>query len=165
MTAAYAAEICPIQLRGYATSFISFCWGSGSFIASGVVRGALNISGDWGWKMPYALQWFWPVLLLSTVIFAPESPWWLVRQGRVDDAKQVLRRTANPGYWDSRNIDAYIAVIQHTDELERAEIRSGSFWEMWKGTNLRRTEIQMGVWVIEVFSGTAMSKLPHISLM
>jgi hypothetical protein len=35
LTAAYAAEICPIQLRGYSTSFISMCWGMGSFIASG----------------------------------------------------------------------------------------------------------------------------------
>ena len=35
LSASYAAEICPIQLRGVAISFISMCWGMGSFIASG----------------------------------------------------------------------------------------------------------------------------------
>lgn len=35
LTATYAAEICPIQLRGIATSYISMCWGFGGFIASG----------------------------------------------------------------------------------------------------------------------------------
>jgi SP family general alpha glucoside:H+ symporter-like MFS transporter len=38
-------------------------------------------------------------------------------------------------------MDGYIAVIQHTDELERADAKKGSFWEVFKGTNLRRTEI------------------------
>ena len=108
--------------------------------------------------MAYAIQWIWPVPLLIAAFFAPESPWWLVRQGRVDDAKKVLRRVACAGYWEDRNIDAYIAVIQHTDEIERVEAKSGSFWEIFKGTNLRRTEIQMGVWACQVWSGTA-SKL------
>ncbi|RSH93089.1 hypothetical protein EHS25_007442 [Saitozyma podzolica] len=157
LTAAYAAEICPIQLRGYSTSFISMCWGMGSFIASGVDRGALNIQGNWGWRMAYAVQWAWPVPLAIAAFFAPESPWWLVRKGRIDDAKKVLNRISMKGYWEDRNIDAYIEVIKHTDVLERAQAKSGSFWEIWKGTNLRRTEIQMGVWACQVFSGTAMT--------
>lgn len=85
------------------------------------------------------------------------GPWWLVRQNRVDDAKKVLNRISNEDYWKSRNIDAYIAVIKHTDEIEKAEAASGSFWDLWKGSNLRRTEIQMGVWAMQVLSGTAMT--------
>jgi SP family general alpha glucoside:H+ symporter-like MFS transporter len=80
-----------------------------------------------------------------------------MRKGRVDDAKAVLIRTASPGYWDTRNIDAYLAVIKHTDDIERAEAKSGSFWDLWRGSNLRRTEIQMGVWACQVWSGTAMT--------
>ena len=85
--------------------------------------------------------------------FAPESPLWLVRKGRVDEAKAVLVRVAHPGYWDSRNIDAYVAVIKHTDDIERTEAKSGSFRDMWRGTNLRRTLIVMGVfWMCPRFS-------------
>ncbi|ORX36725.1 trehalose transport-related protein [Kockovaella imperatae] len=158
LSASYAAEVCPIQLRGYAMGFISFCWGSGSFIASGVNRAALDVQSQWGWRMGYCVQWLWPCLLLPLAYFAPESPYWLVRQGRVDEAKQVLTRVARPGYWDSRNIDAYVAVIKHTDDIERTEAKSSSFWEMWRGTNRRRTLIVMGVFgCVPVFSGTAMT--------
>jgi SP family general alpha glucoside:H+ symporter-like MFS transporter len=117
----------------------------------------LNISGDWSWRLPFVLQWIWPVILISGVFWAPESPWWLVRKGRIEDAKQTLIRTASKGYWDSRNIDAYIAVIQHTDDLERADAASGSWREMFKGSNRRRTEVEMGCWAIQVWSGTAMT--------
>jgi len=97
------------------------------------------------------------VPLLVVAFFAPESPWWLVRKGRVEDAKKTLTRTAAPGYWTTRNIDAYIAVLKYTDEMERAETAGATFWDLWKGTNLRRTEIQMLAWACQVWSGTAMT--------
>lgn len=46
LTAAYSVELCPIALRGVATSFISLAWGTGSFIASGVVKGSLDIHSE-----------------------------------------------------------------------------------------------------------------------
>ena len=107
--------------------------------------------------MAYCVQWAWPVPLLFLAFFAPESPWWLVRQGRTEDAKKVLTRISSPGYWADKNIDAYIAVLKHTDEIERAESAGASFKDLWKGTNRRRTEIQMGAWACQVWSGTAMT--------
>lgn len=189
LTAAYAAEICPIKLRGLAASFISMAWGFGGFLSSGMARAALSIDGDWSWRMPYVLQFVWPVPLFIVAWFAPESkcqvigtgtwladtvhmdthmdasnlflvaecfasgvigadwrtgPYWLVRKGRLEDAKDSLKRTASKGYYDTRSLDGYIAYIKHTDDLERAEASTGSVWEMFKGTNLRRTEIMMG---------------------
>lgn len=58
MTAAYAVELCPIRLRGQATSFISMAWGTGGFISAGVNRAALKLHGDLGWKLPYMLRTF-----------------------------------------------------------------------------------------------------------
>lgn len=103
------------------------------------------------------MQWAWPVPLFIGALFAPESPYFLVRKGREEEARAALTRIAQPGYWDTRNLDAYIAVIKHTDALERAEAKSSSFWELFKGTNFRRTEVMMGVWGIQVYSGTAMT--------
>lgn len=48
-------------------------WGMGGFLSSGMARAALNISGDWSWRMPYCLQWVWPVPLFILAWFAPES--------------------------------------------------------------------------------------------
>ena len=63
------------------------CWGMGLFLGAGVVRGTIEIQGQWAWRMPYALQvrstslgitltpqqWVWPVPLFLAVFFAPES--------------------------------------------------------------------------------------------
>lgn len=56
LTTAYAAEICPTAIRGYLTAWVSMCWGAGSFLAAGVLRGSLNLSGDAGWKVPYGVS-------------------------------------------------------------------------------------------------------------
>lgn len=110
-----------------------------------------------GWRMAYCVQWVWPVPLLAAAYFAPESPWWLIRHGHTEEAKKTLVRIARRGYWDDQKIDAYIAVIKHTDDMEKAEAAKGSFWDLWRGSNLRRTEIEGGVWAMQVFSGTAMT--------
>lgn len=71
------------------------------------------------------------------------DPYWLVRQKRFEEAKSVFKRIASEGYYDERSLEAYIAYIKHTDELEKAEAAQGSFKEMFKGTNLRRTEAML----------------------
>ena len=49
------------------------CWGTGGFLSSGVLRGSLSLPGDMAWKLPFGLQWIWPVPLLVAAYFAPES--------------------------------------------------------------------------------------------
>jgi hypothetical protein len=49
------------------------CWGIGAFLAAGILRGTLNLGGDAAWKVPYALQWLWPVPLFIIAWMAPES--------------------------------------------------------------------------------------------
>ncbi|GFZ44894.1 hypothetical protein JCM24511_02620 [Saitozyma sp. JCM 24511] len=159
LTTAYASEICPINMRGYLAAWASMGWGGGRFISTGVLRAALTYTGDWGWKMPYAVQWMWPVPLIVIVLFAPESPWWLVRQGRMEDAKAVIKRTARPGYYADNEVAGYAEYMRHADALDRADRAKGSFIDMFRGTNLRRTEIQMGVWVIQQWNGNAITNL------
>lgn len=73
LTVAYAAEICPINMRGYLAAYSSVGWGGGRFVSTGVVRGCLGLPGDLAWRIPYAVQWIWPVPLLLAAYWAPES--------------------------------------------------------------------------------------------
>lgn len=57
----------------FLTTFVSMCWGIGAFLAAGTLRGTLGLSGDLPWKIPYALQWIWPVPLAIVAYMAPES--------------------------------------------------------------------------------------------
>ncbi|KAK4949951.1 hypothetical protein LTR10_011793 [Elasticomyces elasticus] len=155
ITTAYAAEVTPTALRPFLTTYVNLCWVFGQLIGSGVLRGMLNVTSQWGYRIPFALQWMWPLPLLVGITLAPESPWWLVRKGRYDDAERSLRRLTSAG--DSNfNPTKTIAMMIHTDELER-EISAGTtYWDCFKGTDLRRTEIACVVWMIQTLCGSGL---------
>ena len=141
MTTAYASEIVPTILRSYTTGFVCLCWGAGILLSSGVIRAVASIDGDLGWRLPFTLQWIWPVPLLIGAYFAPESPWNAVRRNKFELAKTSLRRLRQNSPHREQEVEAALAYIRYTTELERAETQDSSFADCFKGTNLRRTEI------------------------
>lgn len=90
---------------------------------------------------PSQLQWMWPLPLLIGVALAPESPWWLVRHGRYEDAKHALLRLTSLDRETDFDADETIDMMRHTTELERDITSGSSYWDCFKGTDRRRTEI------------------------
>jgi SP family general alpha glucoside:H+ symporter-like MFS transporter len=123
------------------------CWGAGILLSSGVVRAVAGIEGDLGWRLPFVLQWVWPIPLFIGAYLAPESPWNAVRRGKTDLARKSLRRLRQNTPEKEREVEATLAYIQHTTKLEQAETENASFLECFKGTNLRRTEIVCPHWI------------------
>ena len=115
-------------------------------------RGLLHRDDDWGWRIPYAIQWIWPIPISIGVLLAPESPWWLVRQDRVEDAKKVLRGlvSAQDSEYD---VDRNIAMMIHTNAHEKYVSAGTSYKDCFTGVDLRRTEIACVVWVIQITCG------------
>ena len=107
------------------------------------------------WRIPFALQWVWPVPLFLIAYFAPDSPWSCVRRDKIEEARRALQRLRQQTATSEAEIDATLALIVHTTQLERAETVGASFLECFKGTNLRRTEINMAVWAIQILCGNA----------
>ncbi|CAI7607861.1 unnamed protein product [Penicillium viridicatum] len=157
LTVTYASEVCPVVLRGYLTSYVNFCWGLGQLVGIGVIKSMLNRDDQWSYKIPYGLQWMWPVPLFIGIFLAPESPWWLIRKNRDEDAKKALLRLTNPERNVDFNADETIAMIRHTTDLEAKLSRGASYFDCFKGTNLRRTEIVCLVWAIQNLSGNSFS--------
>jgi SP family general alpha glucoside:H+ symporter-like MFS transporter len=158
LTTAYASEVCPVVLRGYLTTYVNVCWGIGQLIAAGVLRGLLNRSDQWAYRIPFALQWMWPVPLIVGICFAPESPWWLVRKDRADDARKALLRltSSRSDILDSTfDVDQTIAMMVHTDALDRRLTSGTSYLDCFRGIDLRRTEIVCVTWAIQNLCGAA----------
>lgn len=155
ITTAYAAEVTPVALRPYLTTYVNLCWVFGQLIGSGVLRGMLNYTNEWGYRIPFALQWMWPIPLLVGILFAPESPWWLVRHGRLQEAEHALRRLTSRG--DSEFDPAKtVAMMVHTNELEKESTIGTSYLDCLKKTDLRRTEIASMVWMIQTLCGSGL---------
>ncbi|KAK6955469.1 hypothetical protein Daesc_003108 [Daldinia eschscholtzii] len=145
----YASEVCPMALRGFLTSYTNLCFVTGQLLGNGITAGTSQIENHWAYSIPFALQWFWVVIILPGVFFIPESPWWLVRKGRIEDARDALRRLSS----SKVDVNATLAVIAETDRLE-LEMEAGStYMDTIKGINLRRTEISTGVYATQVLSG------------
>jgi len=97
----------------------------------------------------------WPLPLFIGCLFAPESPWWYVRKGRIEEAKKSLLRLTTAGADPSFSADETIAMMIHTNAIEM-EIQEGtSYLDCFKGVDARRTEIVSATWVIQAFCGSA----------
>jgi SP family general alpha glucoside:H+ symporter-like MFS transporter len=152
VTAAYASEVAPLPLRPILTTFINLCWVIGQFFAVAVNKGSVERNDDYAYKIPFAVQWVWPVPILAGMLFAPESPWWYVRHGRREEAKKSLLRLTSrnqPGF----DVDETVAMIEHTNELEKKVKDGVRFRDCFQGIDLRRTEIVVGIWLVQTLGG------------
>ncbi|XXG95251.1 hypothetical protein Hte_001511 [Hypoxylon texense] len=152
VTPAYASEVAPVVLRPYLTTFINMCWVIGQFFAAAVNKGSVNRPDEWAYRIPFGVQWVWPVPILAGLIFSPESPWWHVRHGNRDAAKASLLRLTSRND-PTFNADETIAMIEHTNELEKRMKEGLTYRDCFKGIDLRRTEIVVGIWLVQTLGG------------
>ncbi|CAN9082018.1 unnamed protein product [Alternaria sp. RS040] len=154
LTTQYASEVAPVRLRPILTTFVNMCWVMGQFIAAGVNRGCVQRPDQWAYRIPFAIQWVWPIPIMVGVFLAPESPWWHVRKGDKAGAKAALLRLTSPDKDPNFNADETIAMIEHTNEMEK-NMSEGTRWtDLFKGTDLRRTEIVCFTWIAQTICGT-----------
>lgn len=52
--------------------YVNLCWAIGQFIAAGVLDGLITLDNQWAYRIPFAIQWAWPVPLMIACFFAPE---------------------------------------------------------------------------------------------
>ncbi|KAH8896835.1 general substrate transporter [Thozetella sp. PMI_491] len=137
----YIAELAPVRIRGALTMFYSFWWTIGSFFAQ-IALQTINTNSPYNWTTAVYSQWGHIGVMLLIYIILPESPPWLVAQGREVEAKKTLARLHRnvPNY----NVDHQYELIAQLVEHERAVAalqRSEKWWSIFRGTDGRRTLI------------------------
>lgn len=147
----YASEVCPLALRGVLTACVNLAFVIGQFIAQGCAAGVETRLDEWAYKIPFAIQWVWPFVLLAGLPFAPESPYWLVRQNRKEDARAALTKLSSSKH--SPDVDQVLVMIEQTNLLEQELESTTTYMDCFKGVNLKRTEISIMVYLIQVIGG------------
>lgn len=155
-TTTYAAEICPVVLRGYLTTYVCLCWILGQFVAAGVTYRCESLTTAWAYKIPFAVQWAWPLPLFILICFAPESPWWLVRRGRLSDAERAVTNLLHKSA--KHHAPACVAMMVHTIQEEKKAAVGTSYMDCFRGSNLRRTEIACVAYGIQALVGSPLQQ-------
>ena len=90
-----------------------------------------------------------PTPLAILIFFAPESPWWLVRKGRLEEAANSVGRL---GRRSRMNPSETVAMMRRVIELEKST-KQPSHLELFKGTDAYRTAIVCGVYLAQNLTG------------
>jgi SP family general alpha glucoside:H+ symporter-like MFS transporter len=68
-----------------------------------------NLTGEWSYRIPFAVQWVWIIPLFIIATFAPESPWFLVRSGKLKEAERAVARLGKKA--DTRDPARIVAMM------------------------------------------------------
>jgi sugar porter (SP) family MFS transporter len=112
----YVAELAPARLRGRLVLAFQLAIGVGIVIST-IVGATESVS----WRLAIAAATVPPLVMLVAVARLPESPRWLVKRDRVDDARDVLRQIRPDGYDVSPELDDIVAVEDRKQQTRSSE--------------------------------------------
>ncbi|KAI1010011.1 hypothetical protein LB503_011408 [Fusarium chuoi] len=138
------SEIAPTVLRGLSTAGVNLAIAVDQLISNSVTSGFGDRNDVWAFRGPFLAQLIFSVFLFIGSFLSPESPWYLVRAGKTEEARLVLQDL----YGSEFEALEKLQVIQQTVE-EEATMASPSYISAFKGTDRVRTLISVGVFACQ----------------
>ncbi|QIW95710.1 hypothetical protein AMS68_001228 [Peltaster fructicola] len=86
----YQSELSRKEVRGRLISWEIWFIGLGIALAYWIDYGFSFIHGPVAWRTPIAIQLIFAIVVVFVVLGCPESPRWLAKRGREDEAREVL---------------------------------------------------------------------------
>jgi MFS family permease len=121
------------------------------------------------WRFPVAFQIPMLLALMAGVLLFPESPRWLVKQNRKDEARYVLGRLRGDTGMDRERAETEFQDIVSSCELERKELANQSYYHMLFGIGSgklhtgRRVQLVIWLQIMQEWVGIAGKKLKRKS--
>ncbi|KAM9882665.1 hypothetical protein VD0002_g2037 [Verticillium dahliae] len=130
----FVAELAPAAIRGSMVATYALSHIFAAFLGAIVTNFTSRIDGDASWRIPVGLIMIFPVLALAFSFLVPESPRWLLRKGRFDEAADSI-------YYLRGAVKEYPAEAEAQLILETIEnaAAQGRWRDLFRGTNTRRT--------------------------
>jgi len=116
----YIAEIAPARLRGRLVALNQLNIVAGiliAFCSNFAIARAMPAETAWRWML--GVQALPAVIFFGLLFMIPESPRWLAKQGRIEEARRVLARVGEGG---TAGADAELASI--TDSLDEGRAQA-----------------------------------------
>ena len=120
----YIAEISPARIRGRMVSVNQFAIVTG-FLVVYFVNYFIALQGDQMWNQESGWRWMFgsealpALLLLVLLFFVPESPRWLTKQNRSNEALEILTRVDGAEYAKTELLEIKDAITHESGSLKQ----------------------------------------------
>lgn len=147
----YIQESSPAKYRGLFLSVFQFCTSTGTLVGNVVDWATAKRPDQSAYLIPLGLIYVIPAFLTVGLFFIPESPRWLILQGKHEQARKSLLRLRP----DGADIDAEAAEINSSIEREKEMGAGVGFLDMIKTpTDRRRTILSICAVTLQAASGS-----------
>ncbi len=131
------AEYLPAKYRGRLLGATFVVWALGAAVAPFVAIICTQLAGDDAWRWMLASPALFALITLGLRLGTPESPRWLVSQGRIDEANESIRAAFGEGY--------DVSSLGEPDSGKKL-----TFAELFRGQYLKRTLFVSLFWLCQV---------------
>ncbi|KAJ1440030.1 Sugar/inositol transporter [Sesbania bispinosa] len=146
----YISEASPTRVRGALVSLNGFLITGGQFLSYLINLAFTNAPGTWRWMLGVAAVPALTQILLMLML--PESPRWLFRKGKEEEAKEILRKIYPP-----QDVEEEINALKESVEMEIKEASDSdkvSIVKLLKTKTVRRgLYAGMGLQIFQQFVG------------
>lgn len=112
--------------RSVLTGYYNNLWYLGALLAAWITYGTyfMGQTNSWSWRIPSLLQGFFPLLQVIFIYMLPESPRWLIKQDRHEEARKILVKYHADGDETSALVDYEMKEI--ILQIETAKVSSSA---------------------------------------
>ncbi|KZL66990.1 hexose transporter protein (Lactose permease) [Colletotrichum tofieldiae] len=112
--------------RPIITAIYNTTWYTGAIVAAWSTYGTFKLESNWSWRIPSMLQATVSVFQLCLIYFVPESPRWLIANGRTPEATRILSKYHSGTEQPTELVQLQVAEITGAIEFERS-LESASY--------------------------------------
>ncbi|XP_050234652.1 probable inositol transporter 2 [Mercurialis annua] len=146
----YISEASPTVIRGALVAANGVLITGGQFIAYLINLAFTKVPGTWRWML--GIAGIPAILQFVLMIFLPESPRWLYRKGRVEEAEAILRKVHEPQYVEQEIQDLKDSVDKEI--MEDGKSGKINIMDLFRTKTVRRGLIAgVGLQVFQQFVG------------
>jgi MFS family permease len=134
----YMGEIAPDSLRSPLLMSWQLTLSVSQIVAAAINRGVVNIQTSFAYRFPIGFQLLFVLVVLLGIRWVPESPRWLIRKDRPEDAAEALRRL----HREDKDYDPTPVMREIEDDLQRERVSEAeSSWSQLITDKVERRKV------------------------